>query len=285
MGVGIKFTLMNTRMVQFAGNAIQFDVDHPGILAAVDEHFAHCFGVDETVLAKYQVRVEGEAVFSIVLNGEEFQSNLNFDQVLFHLMQDGLTKLNGAATTDLIFHSAALAYQDRGLLMCGKSGSGKSTLAAWLMSKGFHYLTDEVIAYPLTGERVSGFPRSLVLKGGSSAIWKPWLEGADSKDYIKMEDGSAWIAPTLLNPSAVVEEARPQLVLFPTYKVDADLDAEKLTPAGTLFNLLQCLVNARNFEDHGMAAVKQLSQTVSAYKLIYSDIEQAEEWIRTTLMQ
>lgn len=253
------------------------------VLDAVDTHFKHCLSEEENLVAQYQVRAEGEA-FSILRNGEEFQSNIKFEQVLFHLMQDGLTQLNGAPKSHLIFHAAALASQNRGLLMCGKSGSGKSTLAAWLVSKGFGYLTDEVIAYPLAGGEVSGFPRSLVLKRGSVNIWERWLEGANPNDYIKMEDGSAWIAPNLFNPAAVTEQVRPHLILFPTYKADADLDIEKLTPAGTLFNLLQCLVNARNFKDHGMTAVKQLSQSVIAYRLIYSDIEQAEEWIRTTLL-
>ena len=58
---------------------------------------------------------------------------------------------------------------------------------------------------------------------------------------------------------------------------------EKLTSAKTLFLLLQCLVNARNFEDQGINTVKKLSQKVSAYQLVYSDIEQATEWIQKTI--
>ena len=98
-----------------------------------------------------------------------------------------------------------------------------------------------------------------------------------------MEDGSAWITPTLLNPSAVREKVKPHIVLFPTYSAGAGFKAEQLSKAGTVFQLMQCLVNARNFEDHGMGAVKDLAQTVTAYRIEYSDIEQAEEWIRNKL--
>lgn len=272
------------RIIQFSNSGIKLSLTSDEVLELVDAHFKHCLGDEEKIVAQYQVRTGEEAdKFSLLRDGTDLQSNIKLGEVLFHLMQDGLTQLNGALKSHLIFHAAALAYQDRGLLMCGKSGSGKSTLAAWLTSKGFKYLTDEVIAYPLSGGEVSGFPRSLVLKHGSAPIWETWLEGATSKDYIKMEDGSAWIAPTLLNPAAVIGQVKPYLVLFPTYKADAELEVEKLSPAGTVFNLLQCLVNARNFEDYGMMTVKQLSQSVIAYRLKYSDIEQAEEWIRTML--
>lgn len=273
---------MNMRLVKFAGNAVRFDVDHPGLLAVVDVHFAHCFGVDETILADYQVRAEGEA-FSILRDGNPFQSNINFEHVLLHLMQDGLTQLNGAPNMHLVFHAAAVAYQGRGLLLCGKSGSGKSTLTAWLTAKGFQYLTDEVVAVPVSGEELDGFGRSLVLKRGSAFVWEklPLYQG--EKGFLRLGDGSAWIVPTLLNPAALPGRVEPQLILFPTYFEGAGFKAEPLTAAKTLFELMQCLVNARNFSDHGMERTKRLAQRVTAYRIVYSDVEEAYGWIRRTL--
>jgi hypothetical protein len=290
MEVRIKSTPMttypiNTRVVQFAGNAIQFDVEHPDILAAIDAHFKHCLGVAESVLARYQVRAEGEAVFSVSRDDVMLQSNMKLEQVLFLLMQDGLTKLNGAASADLVFHSAALAYENRGLLLCGKSGSGKSTLTASLIAEGFQYLTDEVIALPAEGNEVRGFCRSLVLKSGSAFIWKNLTPHADAEQVFKMNDGSAWVPSTLFNPSAVRVSVEPQVVLFPTYSKEAEFKAERLTPANTLFHLMQCLVNARNFPDHGLERTKQLAQKSLAYRVMYSDLEQVSEWIRKTLTQ
>ena len=277
---------MNTRIVKFAGNAIRFDTDHLQVLAAVDTHFKHCFGVDESVIAEYQVRAGGEADFTVSLDGAEIQSNISLEQVLFHLMQDGLTQLNGAASDDLIFHAAGLAFQDRGLLLCGKSGSGKSTLTTWLTAGGFQYLTDEVIAVPISGSEVSGFCRSLVLKQGSAFVWEQLLSDHKNENgFLKLNDSSAWIAPELLNPSAVRTSVEPGLILFPTYKKETEFQAEQLTPAKTLFHLMQCLVNARNFSDHGVERTKQLAQKTAAYRVFYSDIEQVSEWIRKTIAQ
>ena len=274
-----------SRIIQFADNDIKFNIQSPEILEVVDVHFAHCMGEEQNVIAEYQVEAKEEAKFSIQKDSKEFASNLTNEQVLFHLMQDGLTTLNGESKTNLVFHSAALAHHERGLLLCGKSGSGKSTLAAWLTSQGYQYLSDEVIALPFSGEEVSGFCRSLVLKRGSEMVWKRWHAslGTESKDFLKMEDGSAWVTPTFLNPSAVRASVKPHVILFPTYNTEADFKAESLSPANTLFMLLQCLVNARNFDDYGVAAAKKLSQKVSAYQMIYSDIEQASEWIQKTI--
>jgi hypothetical protein len=273
----------HSRIIQFAGHAIKFNIAPREILQAVDVHFAHCLGEEQSVISEYQVEARQEAGFSIQKDRQLFMSNLTAEQVLFHLMQDGLTTLNGASKTNLIFHAAALSYQERGLLLCGKSGSGKSTLAAWLTSNGCQYLTDEVIAHPLAKGEVSGFCRSLVLKSTSAVVWQPWLAGAEAGTYLKMNDGSAWITPTLLNANAVRVRVVPYVILFPTYSAEAAFEIEQLTPASTLFMLLQCLVNARNFSDHGMLATKHLSQKVSAYRFTYSNIEQACEWIQQTI--
>jgi hypothetical protein len=94
------------RIIQFADNAIKFNIQSPEILEAVDIHFAHCIGEDKSVIAEYQVEAKEEAKFSIQKDGKDFASNLNMEQVLFHLMQDGLTMLNGESKTNLVFHAA-----------------------------------------------------------------------------------------------------------------------------------------------------------------------------------
>jgi hypothetical protein len=275
----------HSRIIQFADNAIRFNIHSTEIVEAVDVHFAHCLGEEKNVIAEYQIEASEEAKFVIQKNGEPFIANITDEQVLFHLMQDGLTVLNGESKTNLIFHAAALAHYERGLFLCGKSGSGKSTLTAWLTKNGFQYLSDEVIAWPFSNDEVHGFCRSLVLKRGSENIWKQWQPTIDKKEFFKMKDGSVWITPTLLNASAIRTNAKPYLILFPTYSIDAEFHVEQLTSAKTLFSLLQCVVNSRNFEDQGIVRVKELSQKVLAYQMAYSNIEQASEWIQKIITQ
>jgi hypothetical protein len=271
----------NGPLVHFAGSTIRFGTDHPGLLTAIHTHFRHCLAESGEPLADFRIAATGDGSFSIARDAGQPSSPLDFEAALRHLMQDGLTQLNGASTTHLVFHAAGLADADRGVILCGKSGCGKSTLAAGMVAGGFQYLTDEVIALPNEGAgEISGFCRSLVLKRGSDFIWqRPGLTpGAEGLLFFK--DGGAWIASTLLNPSAPRSQITPHLLLFVRYEAGAPLKAEPLTPAGALFRLLQCLVNSRNFPDGGMAAAARLARQVPAFALTYSDFESAGEWIQ-----
>ncbi|MBI5962598.1 MAG: hypothetical protein HY863_03915 [Chloroflexi bacterium] len=271
-----------SRLIHFAGNTVRFSLDNERLLAEVDTHFKNCLGEGGPIIADYKITTVGDVEFSISLNGSDLFSKINFEQVLFYLMQDGITQLNGTSTTNLIFHAAALSCLDRGLILCGKSGSGKSSLTAWLTANSLQYLTDEVISLPVDGGEISGLCRSMILKRGSAFIWQHWLTKTESDGFLRFNDGSAWIAPTLLNASAVRDKVMPRILIFPHYVEGAQFQAQPLTPANTLFQLLQCLVNARNFPDYGMTATKQLSRQVSAFSLTYSDIEIATQWIKQT---
>lgn len=268
------------RLARFAGNAIRFNSDCAEILNAVETHFKYCVGDDGNAIADYKIAVVNETEFSATINGSVLFSHLALDQVLWNLMQDGVMRLNGAATTHLIFHAAALAHNNNGVILCGQSGSGKSSLAAWLTASGFQYLTDEVVALPIDGEEISGLCRSVVLKRGSAFIWRRWLVENQSDNFLQFKDGSAWIAPTLFNANAVRAKVVPRVLIFPRYIAGAELNVKRLNAAESLFQLLQSLVNARNFPDGGISAAARLARQVSAFNLIYSDIEGATQWIK-----
>lgn len=266
--------------VHFAGNTVRFSSDHTGILKAVETHFKYCLGEDGPVVANYEITTMSETDFSVFLNGSDLFLKINYGQVLWHLMQDSITQLNGASRMGIVLHAAALSNLDDGLILCGQSGCGKSSLAAWLVANGMQYLTDEVIVFPTDGEEISGLCRSIILKSGSSFIWQHWLEEVKSDGFQHFKDGSVWITPTLLNAQAVRDRVKPRLLIFPHYSPETQFSVQRLTSADALFRLLQCLVNARNFSDGGMTATTRLTKQVTAYSLTYSNIENAAQWIK-----
>ena len=265
--------------IHFGGNSIHFDgpVD---LLAPLEAHFKHCLGSADPITAHYTITTCGESRFNVSLNGGDLFSNLTREQVLFHLMQDAIPRLNGAARLGPIIHAAALTQRERGLILCGESGSGKSTLTAWLAANGFGYLTDEVIC--LEGEQISGLPRSIVLKRGSAFIWQKWLGNPPTEGFLQFADGTTWIDPTLFGAD-VYPRTTPHILIFPRYIPNTELHAEPLKPADALFRLMKGLVNARNFPDGGLAAASRLAKQVRAWQLTYSDLESATAWIQQTL--
>jgi hypothetical protein len=276
--------LLDKRLVSFGGNAVRLKADHPALLQAIATHFAHCFTETEPLIANFQIAATPEAHFSILDESGVLFSGLNFEQALWSLMHEVLIRLNGQCAVGPVFHAAALAQTGQGLILCGRSGSGKSTLAAWLVANGFHYLTDEVIVYAPESEKISGFARSLILKRGSAFIWQHWLpEDDDREGFLNFADGSAWIDPCLLNPDGVVSQAKPCWLLFPEYLPESDFQTKSLSPAETLFYLLQNLVNARNLPNHGLEAASLLARQVTAFKLTYSNLKVVTTWIQQTI--
>lgn len=265
--------------IHFGGNSVHFD-GTAELLAPLEMHFTHCLGKINPIAAYYTITAFGESRFNVSLNGGDLFSNLTREQVLFHLMQDSIPRLNGAARLGPVIHAAALTRGEHGLILCGESGSGKSTLTAWLAANGLGYLTDEVIC--IEGDTISGLPRSIVLKRGSAFVWQKWLGLPPTKGFLQFTDGTTWIDPTLFGAD-VYPRATPHTLIFPQYTPNAELHAEPLKPADALFRLMKGLVNARNFPDGGLTAASRLAKQVRAWQLTYSDLESATAWIQQTL--
>ncbi len=273
----------NDLTIHFGGNGVRFSGDHTETIKTLGAHFKYCSTAEGTVVANYNITTVSDSVFAVSLNGGDLFSNLSREQVLWHLMQDAIPRLNGASSACLIFHAAALSLHNRGLILCGQSGSGKSSLTSWLTASGLDYLTDEVIAVPVEDGPISGLTRSIVIKNGSAFIWQHWLTNPDPECFFQFQNGAAWIVPTLFNPNGIRQNITPRMLVFPQYNPNAGLHTEPLKQADTLFRLLQNLVNARNFADGGLSTASRLARQVNAWQLTYSDIESATQWIQQTL--
>jgi hypothetical protein len=267
-------------LVQFGGNAVSFRTDHPDLFNTLQAHFKYCLAQSGHPIVEYHLTAITGTEFCVAVDGGVLIPRLGFAQVLQFLMQDALTRLNGACDSGPVFHAAALADARGGVILCGQSGSGKSTLAACLLANGFRYLTDEVIACSEDGGQISGFARSLVLKKGSAFLWQRFLGDDAREGLLHFPDGSVWIEPLLLNKDGLALQAVPRLLLFPRYAPDTPFRVTELTPAEALFRLLQTLVNARNLPDSGLGSAARLARRVTAYSLEYSDLETATAWIR-----
>lgn len=274
----------NGLLVHFAGNTIRIQTADAGISKLVETHFKHSLGEDGPIIAEYRIVPGADGAFTLSRGDQELLAGVDLGTVLAHLMQDALTQLNGASTTHLIFHAAAIASAGKAVVLFGKTGWGKSTLAASLVASGLQYLTDEVIALPFedTGQ-ISGLCRSLVLKKGSGYLLERWKDQPEVEGLLRFKDGGAWVDPTVLNPLAVQLAARPRLLVFAHYLAGEALLAGQMTAGDSLFHMLQGLVNARNFPDGGLAAASRLARGVPAFSLTYSDLDEAAAWIKQQL--
>ena len=194
-----------------------------------------------------------------------------FDRVMFHLLRD-----TGGGVA---LHTGAVARDRRVLLIPGQSGAGKSTLTAWLCSRGFTYLTDELVFLPAAEPRTHSFTRPLHIKPGAREAVKAMLAGGDV-----FEDDHGMIVPhRAINPSFHPVESPPSVLLFPTYRMGASLMVERLSPARAGALLMACDVNGRNLADHGFGQLMAVARSAPAYRLVYGGFDGLEVTIAALL--
>lgn len=199
------------------------------------------------------------------------------------LVHDLASLLAAQSHQSLVFHAAGLAWAERGLMICGQSGSGKSTLAAWLVATGFDYLTDELVTISLDSSEMKGLTRPIILRKSSDFVWHYWLPEHAQRKLLHFPGGDVWSEPELLRPRCVRVSAYPHLLLFPRYQAGEPLAVQPLTQAMAAFQLMRCLINARNLPDQGLAPVTRLARQTVAYRLTYSELDPVVAWLKQLL--
>ncbi len=177
------------------------------------------------------------------------------------------------STSGSFVHAAAVARDGRSMLLAGKTGAGKTTLATWLVRRGFDYLTDELAWIRPSGLGVHGFARPLHLKTGARHLFGGLFDNPGSDAILDTPIGHQ-VSPLRLGCS-VVRDARPSVLIFPSYGAGARFDLRRLSKAQGAARLMGCLVNARERVRHGVDEIARLVQSVSAYSMTYSDLDQA----------
>lgn len=172
-------------------------------------------------------------------------------------------------------HAGAVHKEGHGIILPGSSGKGKSTLTAWLCSKGYQYLTDELIFLGDDGTMIP-FTRPVNLKTREPIVSDKFAEMNRDK-ILFSEDGATMIPHRLLNNDYSPEKPVVGSILFPEFRKGATTELKPVSPARSVFLLLQCHVNARNLQSHGVASLSNIARKCQSFSLVYSDFESVEQ--------
>jgi hypothetical protein len=221
------------------------------------------------------------------------------DHLLYRGQSEGAAAgiLLDCTVTDLVdgcrigpmFHTAAVSCCGHGILLPGKSGSGKTTLAAWLASKGWDYLSDEIACIEQGSMEVQAFYRSLHLRLPIAPPLErliPAVEKCgDSPAGPRLYCGpQGVIVPIeLINPHNTYHTPELQMIIFPHYAPDADGEFIRLSQAQACARMMGCAVNVRNLPGHGLIEISRLARRVPAYALIYGRLDHLADEMATLL--
>jgi len=216
--------------------------------------------------------------FAIRKNGETVASNLARAQLPIWLAEEVTEALITDQEDALVLHAAAVGWNGRAIVLPALSGAGKSSLAAWLVDKGFDYLSDE-IALLTTDGGITGFRRAIVIKNGAADA----VRGLSLFDDVPVAQFGEhlFLAPAETHHP---ESARPcGMLVFPQFRAGADLRMRTLTAADAGLRLVECNLNARNHPDGGFAEISKIARGVPAISLEYGSFDQLEETLDAVL--
>lgn len=174
----------------------------------------------------------------------------------------------------LLFHAGALAWGERGLILPGTMGAGKTTLTAWLLTRGFDYLSDELVFVPDQSEQIEALARPLNLKRPARPALAGFVDFDSPSAQILSAHNSDLVLPVVLRPANRLSQPALRQIVFPRYRAGSELALERLSAAQTGQALMQCLINARNLPGHGFTEIARLARQTPACRLTYGGFHQ-----------
>jgi len=177
----------------------------------------------------------------------------------------------------LVVHAAAVAKDDRAMIMPAPPGSGKSTLCAGLVARGWRLLSDELTLISVEDGLIAPLPRPVSLKNQSIAVMRRFAPHLSMTDECH-DTAKGTVAHMGLPYDSIAHgdtPARPAWIVFPRYQPGAD---SLLVPRKKGETLLQVAENGFNYSILGRRAFDLLTATVDGcgcYDFTYSQLGEA----------
>jgi len=270
------------RIVSFAGSSVQIDCRGVQAVEIVDflyRDLPASEGPSPHVTLKLRVEPEQDKV--ILRNGRVVHyKGCSVAGVGAALLQQTLFHLADKSEGGLLLHAAAAAWRGRAVLFPGKTGTGKTMLMSWLMTKGFEYLTDELVYVPFGSGKIDPFVRPLNVKSSGKEALTPGVIDFEAVAPQLMSGPSVTLVPrSALGQRGTVGSTPLGAIVFPTFRPEGPFVFSPLPRSAAGMGLMSCLINARNLPDHGFPEATRLAKSVRAFRLEYSNFSQLDAWL------
>ncbi len=211
-------------------------------------------------------------------HGETLYSGDDYYEMAYALINEIIYQVIVDNRDGLAIHAAAVHTSAGGVLLPGQSGSGKSTFTAWLLSCGCNYLTDELVVLDVASKHITPFTRPISFKSGSVPVVKSMAEW-DQDSAIEGQNG-LMVPHRIFRQNYSPKSPPLSLVLFPKYSRGCKTEISRMSAALGCARLMECYVNARNIEDHGIGRLAEIMRTTPVYQLTYSSFNGLQQALR-----
>ncbi len=181
----------------------------------------------------------------------------------------------------LMLHAGVLANRHGALILPAYPGAGKSTLCAYLIHRGWRLLSDEFTLIRDESLAIHPFPRLIPLKNQSIEVIRELVPEAHLGPPIPgtLKGTVSHLRPGDEHIRSMHETALPKLMIFPKYQAGASLE---ITPAAKSDCFVEITQNSFNYVlrgEQGFRMAAALTDRVTPYRLVYSDLPAAAQAI------
>lgn len=216
-------------------------------------------------------------LFSVKDGNEEIGSALDYTDLAILLLTRSTFAFSHAISKGMTLQGAAVQHNGSSLVMIGSNGSGKSMLTAWLLSKGYTYLADDVIYFPDDTDCFHTLTRPLFIKPSGLAIINDFIQLANKENLFLQNKSGTLFSPKIFSNKDVQLPSKPSLLLFVEYNKHSAVTIDTLRPAQAAQRLMPSVVNGRKLKGHGFHQVASITRQIPAMALQYGDFDQLEK--------
>lgn len=174
-------------------------------------------------------------------------------------------------------HAGAVTSNGHGIILPAQSGKGKSTLTGWLISRGYRYLTDELVLLSDSGQ-IEPFTRPISFKTTGSGFVPSYLEQI-TKPLLVGEHGMM-VPHRVINNEYEKNSAKVERIIFPEFREGTAVEIEEISPTRSCHRLLESHVNGRNFSGLGISGLANIVRECRSFNIHYSRFESLEQFFR-----
>ena len=222
---------------------------------------------------------EGTDRFSLALNKKPLVETHSYPYLLALLEHEICMEVVRRERKHLLVHAGAAGRGGLGCLFPGEAGSGKTTLIASLVTRGFACFADDKAAVDIETLDLVPFAWPLRIKESAGSPLVP-LEGRLRQGWYG-PDPEAYPARYLIPEDEWIGRMPMpvRFLIFPLYRPGVDTRMESISGARAAMDLARHSFNFLGLGRRGFDAVTGMARRARAYRLVYSDINEALERI------
>ena len=233
------------------------------LLAAIDAFFPFAARAAGGV-AEITVEPDGDQRFTVAITGQSPQRRLTRGEAI-ELIRRGVT-MKVAATEAITLRAGAAAWNARAVLIVAPPGAGKSSLLAWLIEKGFAYVSDDLTTIDAADGAVAGLAGPLAFQRLrlQTIVDLPAFSSSDSlrsRDIVLVAADRAWLAPP--------DGLECGLAIFPRFLPGAQPRISSLASSDVAGRLAEAMYTPAGATDPRRAALTAFAEHTPAFAIEY----------------